>query len=361
MSDIYWVSLDPVRRKVDFYPRLIAKKIEKAYIDRDTNTTTACVLGSDFFNATIYFHPGGNLYQKTPGLSMGRAGYKQPGYRSVNRIIVSEDKRYKIYARNVHGELRICRLEINSERTFDGPIPPECIITSDYVNVDLPQVMHWKPEDLDSDSLDTNVIVWQWCRGVYEKDGNLMALGNDWWIPYLYEQNLEINEAFTNNQVNVKIKIPVNNTERIIEFKPNSCFASQYDYINHKVRLVRRLIITIQELRSMIDKMGSPPPDPSVLTNIMDPNNIPPEFFCCISQDVMTDPVKTMDGHTYDRASIERWLSDHSTSPLTGLNLPSKDIIPNTTLRDIILEFTLQKMSLTNTNTNTQVNVAVQP
>ena len=33
----------------------------------------------------------------------------------------------------------------------------------------------------------------------------------------------------------------------------------------------------------------------------------------------MQDPVKTVDGMTYDRPAIDRWLHQHTTSPLTGL------------------------------------------
>ena len=31
MTEVCWVSVDPVRRKVDFYPRAIALRIEKSY------------------------------------------------------------------------------------------------------------------------------------------------------------------------------------------------------------------------------------------------------------------------------------------------------------------------------------------
>lgn len=32
--EIAWLSVDPVRRKVDFYPRSIAQRIEKSYNER---------------------------------------------------------------------------------------------------------------------------------------------------------------------------------------------------------------------------------------------------------------------------------------------------------------------------------------
>ena len=36
----------------------------------------------------------------------------------------------------------------------------------------------------------------------------------------------------------------------------------------------------------------------------------------------MVDPVICADGHSYERASIERWLAAHGTSPLTSNHLP---------------------------------------
>lgn len=54
-------------------------------------------------------------------------------------------------------------------------------------------------------------------------------------------------------------------------------------------------------------------------------------------QAVMTDPVLLLaDSHTYERSAIKAWLSDHSTSPVTGQPLASEDLVPNHALRSII-------------------------
>lgn len=50
---------------------------------------------------------------------------------------------------------------------------------------------------------------------------------------------------------------------------------------------------------------------------------------CPISHRMMRDPVSTNDGHTYERAWISEWLSNHDTSPLTGLELANKDLVYN--------------------------------
>ena len=62
-------------------------------------------------------------------------------------------------------------------------------------------------------------------------------------------------------------------------------------------------------------------------------------FVCPITQVRMTDPVTCMDGHTYERSGIERWLTDHDTSPLTGVKLPAMLLIPNHSLRNAIEEY----------------------
>ena len=34
-TNCVWLSVDPVRRKVDFYPKAIAARIQKSYNERD--------------------------------------------------------------------------------------------------------------------------------------------------------------------------------------------------------------------------------------------------------------------------------------------------------------------------------------
>lgn len=61
---------------------------------------------------------------------------------------------------------------------------------------------------------------------------------------------------------------------------------------------------------------------------------IPGCFVCPISQEVMVDPVATADGSVYERAFIEHWFREQQQrrqpirSPATGLELPSKLLVP---------------------------------
>ena len=45
------------------------------------------------------------------------------------------------------------------------------------------------------------------------------------------------------------------------------------------------------------------------------------------------------DGFTYERSAIEQWLETHNTSPTTGVELESKQLIPCHRLRSLIQDF----------------------
>lgn len=57
--------------------------------------------------------------------------------------------------------------------------------------------------------------------------------------------------------------------------------------------------------------------------------DIPSEFLCPISKDVMKDPVIACDGHTYERSEIENYLKQHNKSPLTGEAAEHAFVFPN--------------------------------
>lgn len=65
----------------------------------------------------------------------------------------------------------------------------------------------------------------------------------------------------------------------------------------------------------------------------------PDEYICPISMEIMRDPVITCDGHSFDRASLEEWLKENVTNPLTGASLALKTITPNYALKRLIDNF----------------------
>jgi ankyrin repeat protein len=66
---------------------------------------------------------------------------------------------------------------------------------------------------------------------------------------------------------------------------------------------------------------------------------VPQELCCSITSDLFQDPVVTVDGHTYERSAITKWLASHNTSPLTGHRLSSKMLIPNLRVKSMAAEF----------------------
>ena len=66
---------------------------------------------------------------------------------------------------------------------------------------------------------------------------------------------------------------------------------------------------------------------------------VPDNYVCPITAEIMTDPVTTLDGFTYEREAITEWLRTKDTSPKTGATLESKTLIPNYSLRSVIRAF----------------------
>ena len=77
-------------------------------------------------------------------------------------------------------------------------------------------------------------------------------------------------------------------------------------------------------------------PASRVLGSALAADGISSSLLCPITQQLMTDPVFTMDGHTYERSAIEAWLKTNDTSPATGKPLPSKKLVDNVRARGMV-------------------------
>lgn len=335
MSKIVWVSLDPNTNKVIYYPKTIATIIENSYNESklDRNISSSCFLGSDFFNATVHFNSAGIYYQTTPGISLGRSSYKVPGFRSVKRCIVT-DETITIHTKQTNREWRITNSEVNSERSYiEIPSPNHIIITDNLeknINIDP-----WKIDDLNSESLYTLVVVWQWCKQTY---GDISKYSDSNWCPYSNDINLQIEEAFKKNLNSTRINLSVIG-ERNIEFRSGECYANQVSLDNRKKRCIRRVVKTIQEVKEMFANIAKIPENYSDIVNNLSNEEVPHHYCCPILQEIMSNPVKTVDGFTYERSAIERWFCNRLTSPLTGLPLKSNKLVTNKELANEIAEY----------------------
>jgi len=66
---------------------------------------------------------------------------------------------------------------------------------------------------------------------------------------------------------------------------------------------------------------------------------VPNDYVCSITAEIMTDHGTTVDRFTYEREAIMEWLrapTTNNTSPFTGTTLESKALIPNLSLRSLI-------------------------
>ncbi len=57
---------------------------------------------------------------------------------------------------------------------------------------------------------------------------------------------------------------------------------------------------------------------------------------CRLTRGVMADPVVAADGYSYERADMEKYLEQHSVSPVTGRPLAFTRLFPNNQLRNVI-------------------------
>jgi len=68
--------------------------------------------------------------------------------------------------------------------------------------------------------------------------------------------------------------------------------------------------------------------------------DIPHEFLCPITHEIMHDPVLSSDGFTYERAAINEWfLSGKFSSPMTNAQLTDTQLTSNTNLKTRICQF----------------------
>jgi hypothetical protein len=65
---------------------------------------------------------------------------------------------------------------------------------------------------------------------------------------------------------------------------------------------------------------------------------VPPPSLCChiMPHEMMTDPVVTKHGFTYERTNIVRHIKTYNNDPLSGLHLSVDDLVDNHSLREFI-------------------------
>ncbi|XVE69459.1 hypothetical protein DITRI_Ditri09bG0153900 [Diplodiscus trichospermus] len=89
-------------------------------------------------------------------------------------------------------------------------------------------------------------------------------------------------------------------------------------------------------------------------------SNIPDDFRCPISLDLMKDPVIISSGHTYDRNSITRWINTgHHTCPKSGQRLIHMALIPNYALKSLVHQW-CQENNIPSTECSSNASMLVR-
>jgi hypothetical protein len=73
----------------------------------------------------------------------------------------------------------------------------------------------------------------------------------------------------------------------------------------------------------------------SLKTSRLQGMKIRDEFLCPITYELLREPVVASDGHTYEKAAIEKWLRSNRTSPRSGQNMDDL-LVRNTNMKKLI-------------------------
>jgi hypothetical protein len=68
-------------------------------------------------------------------------------------------------------------------------------------------------------------------------------------------------------------------------------------------------------------------------------DNIPSEYICPITHEIMEEPVCDNEGNTFEKQAIMKWLARNRNSPISRLPLRIADLRPNIALKNLIASF----------------------
>ncbi|KNA06342.1 hypothetical protein SOVF_181890 [Spinacia oleracea] len=96
-----------------------------------------------------------------------------------------------------------------------------------------------------------------------------------------------------------------------------------------------RALTALKGLKSKMNKKQQ-----RALSSQFDQLNVPDEYRCPISKEIMKDPVILSTGQTYDRPFIQKWLKEgNRTCPQTQQVLSHIELTPNHLIRDLIVQW----------------------
>ncbi|KAK9692034.1 hypothetical protein RND81_09G236900 [Saponaria officinalis] len=118
-------------------------------------------------------------------------------------------------------------------------------------------------------------------------------------------------------------------SQKIIQ-QNNDSKDSDYGFIT-----INKAIKALNQLKDLNFKKKKP-----LISSNFDNFDVPDEFICPISKEIMNDPVILASGQTYDRPFIQKWITEvHNTCPQTRQVLTHTVLTPNHLIRELIQQW----------------------
>ncbi len=135
----------------------------------------------------------------------------------------------------------------------------------------------------------------------------------------------------------------IDNNIQILDFNVNSNSTLISQHNSREISLLRsrdrfyNLINRYTEYITNIDFFEEESDDD--IDDMYHNSNVPNEFLCPISLNIMKNPVISIYGHTYEKKKIIRWIKKKHKCPMTNRPLYEYQLIPNIALKNIIDKF----------------------
>lgn len=298
-----WFSCDPVRGKIDVYPRFFAERIETGF-----RQGADFVRLGEFFDATVHLR-GDRFCQTTPSFDEGPNAQKQGGFRNVVRCEISERHTGVLFC--IVGTKHCFRIASAQPSTAK----PASLLTEqiwydlqDGGGGDEEAAGTWTEQMLDVDGV--WFVVWQWCSA---KEVKISDVNLEDWICYDEDWNRQIEDEFQRHKRGDGSGEVALGTSRVynVVFMADSIYAVQRHAVHSEDRkCVRRVVLSAAQIKSALQRET--------------PKTVYVDDKCPITHLSIHDPVVVCDGYVYERDAIEKWLSQHETSPMTGLPLRTR-------------------------------------
>lgn len=122
-------------------------------------------------------------------------------------------------------------------------------------------------------------------------------------------------------------------------YNPDSCPSIADKVLIQRLEVESQLVYRQHNSTSSGASSCSELPELDLSQAVVDVNNlslVPAAFLCPISMEIMTQPVVTPSGGSFQRSALLDWIRQHHTDPVSGAPLRSDQVFPNLAMRDMI-------------------------